>query len=103
MMYKTPKDLVAIIQPNPMRPEPTDETWNVLDEVEAYGFINRSVGSLLCVKYQGRYYVTTYYVMADRRNAEFDAAKNGFPFYATENDRGIKVGLLARLYRAIIA
>jgi hypothetical protein len=106
-MYKTPQYLVAIVMPNPAADHTDFEqyatTSDLLDHVENFGMDQYNVGSLLCVKYHGRYFITTYYMMAARRNAEFDAAKNGFPFYADEDDQPFKVGLLARLYRAIIA
>lgn len=105
-MYKCPHRLVAIVMPNPeIDPNATGQyiaTCDVLDAAETFGFGQYSVGQLLCVKYHGRFYVTTFYWMGDKREAKFDAAKNGFPFIADENDRPIEVGLLARLYRAII-
>ena len=107
MMYKVPFKLVAIVRPDPSvdatEYEPYARLADALDAVEKYGFEEYSVGSLLCVYFRGRYWVTTYYWQTSKRDAEFDAARNGFPFYADENDRGSKVGLLARLYRAIIA
>ena len=106
-MYKVPQRLVAIAMPNPDADlneiEQYTETADLLDKVEEFGYEQYGVGKLLCVKYHGRYYVTTFYYRSNRREAEFDAAKNGFPFYSDDNDRAQKVGLLARLYRAIIA
>jgi hypothetical protein len=105
-MYKVPQRLVAIIMPNPDA-DPTEEkqyteTADLLDKVEEFGYEQYGVGKLLCVKYHGRYYISTFYFQSNRRDAEFDAAHNGFPFYADDNDKAMKVGLLARLYRAII-
>jgi len=106
-MYKTPHKFVARINPNPEGDTTEYDAYarlaNALDAIETYGFEEYQVGSLLCVFYRGSYWVTTYYWMTSKREAQFDAARNGFPFITDENDRGIKVGLLARLYRAIIA
>lgn len=105
-MYKVPFKLVAILNPNPAN-DPTEfgqylETANVLDAIEHYGREQYSVGSLLTVRWGNRIFITTYYVNVSKSNAQFEAAHYGFPFIADENDRTIKVGLLARLYRAII-
>ena len=105
-MYKVPHQLVAIVMPNPeidpLSEAQTLATWDLLDAVDTFGYGQHSVGQLLCVKYHGRFYVTTFYYMGDKREAQFEAAKNGFPFIADDAGRPIKVGLLARLYRAII-
>lgn len=100
MMYKTPSKLVAIIRTG--YEQPTD-TNILVREVVNYGYIAQGVGSLLVTRWGRDVYITTYYWMTDKREAEFDAARNGFPFIVNENDLTIKVGLLARLYRAILA
>lgn len=106
-MHKVPHRLAGIVMPNP-DDDPGDyenfvATADILDAIEEFARSQYGVNELLCVKYHGRYYITTYYWMDNKRDAEFDAARNGFPFYADENNRPQKVGLLARAYRAIIA
>lgn len=99
-MYKTPHRFIARVND---AGEYSPMLVDALKSVADYGMDKNSVGSVLITFWQGSYWVTTYYWMTDKREAEFDAARNGFPFIASEDDISMKVGLLARLYRAIIA
>lgn len=101
-MYKVPHHLVGTLRFENPDAELLTLAGRALREVETYGMYGLSVGSLLTVKWGGQYFVTSYYWMNDKREAEMDAARNGFPFITNDNDIPMKVGLLARVYRAII-
>jgi hypothetical protein len=107
MMYKVPNKFIARIVPDEGKPGVDDyESYlllvDVLDAVEEYGREDRSVGSVLTVWFDGSYWIATYYEMPNKHDAAFDAARNGFPFFTDDNNIPMKVGLLARLHRAII-
>jgi len=94
-MYKVPHKFVGMVA--------APATQEVIDSLIVFGCETLDVGDVLVVHFYGKVYVSTFYYRSKKEDAELDAARNGFPFYATEQNIAWKVGLRARLYRAIIA